>query len=127
MFVHIDKNNINVTFIVISDIKENKNLHELLYLVLLAGNYLNAVSTGSVLGQCKKLNKYLEFFSFSLTLLHSEWPKHSRVFGHSKFKRVNKNASYLKNSGKCFISEIYWISQKLKIVSSKSRIKWVVQ
>ena len=28
----------------ISDIKENKNLHELLYLVLLAGNYLNAVS-----------------------------------------------------------------------------------
>ena len=29
----------------ISDIKESKELHELLYLVLLAGNYLNAVST----------------------------------------------------------------------------------
>lgn len=28
-----------------SDIKDNKNLHELLYLVLLAGNFLNAVST----------------------------------------------------------------------------------
>jgi len=31
-------------FCVLSDIKENKNLHELLYLVLLAGNFLNAVS-----------------------------------------------------------------------------------
>ena len=40
---------LTVLIFCISDIKENKNLHELLYLVLLSGNYINAVSQVSVL------------------------------------------------------------------------------